>query len=133
MDGDCMYEASHEDNELLRIIGDGLSGTKTFSWDFVGSKSSEKMSKKLRKPLEARGVLIEKVHELQLHNCPIDHQKKYVSLPALSSLWNTQEEQKAYLRYLRSACMLNKSETNYEYSSRHFFNVSKFDQVFIRF
>lgn len=31
MDGDCMYEASHEDNELLRIIGDGLSGTKTFS------------------------------------------------------------------------------------------------------
>jgi hypothetical protein len=34
---------------------------------------------------------------------------------------------------LSFACVLSKSETNYEYASEAIRNVSKFDQVFIRF
>jgi hypothetical protein len=34
---------------------------------------------------------------------------------------------------LSFACVLSKSETNYEYASEAMRNVSKFDQVFIRF
>lgn len=44
---------------------------------------------------------------------------------------------KFYLRprrwALSFACVLSKSETNYEYASEAMRNVSKFDQVFIRF